>query len=119
MFTVGINSTCKLTDSDANDVVLDRMAEAGWVHRDISYNNVMLYTPSPNYPATESDDTKSARRGTLIDLDYSGRMHKRKDVIRGSFGGRTVSCNLLLPEDDGVQTYFLGHSSIHGIVNPQ
>lgn len=92
------------------------MAEAGWVHRDISYNNVMLYTPSDEYPAKPYADTKSARRGTLIDLDYTVPMQETRDGVRGSVGVRTVSYDVSLPKTMMFR-HFPGYSSIHGIVN--
>lgn len=67
------------------------MANAGWVHWDISYNNIMLYMLSKEYPAKPYSDTKSSRRRTLIDLDYAGRIQTVGENIQGSFGVRTVS----------------------------
>lgn len=71
------------------------MVEAGFVHRDISYNNVMLFSPETRDPAEHGGDY-TGHHGTLIDLDYTTRINRRTTGgIQGTFGGRTVSLLLI------------------------
>jgi hypothetical protein len=65
------------------------------VHRDISYNNIMLFK--------DEDATTKLRRGLLIDFDYAARINHKGKV---SPGHRTASTSLSIHYHDYSQLLF-------------
>lgn len=72
------------------------------VHRDISYNNILLYEPQDRDVKQEGH-----RRGLLIDLEYATSLNSQSSAP----GRRTVSANFSVFHNSNS---LLGNSAFHG-----